>query len=406
MPWEFSFVRYNENMKRILPSILLFAALGLCSCVQPASVELEKEQTNLGFLESAEGELMLTLNSEVTMTTVCPDLRELLSSEAQEQVQHIHQLIDSHHRYTSEAGADIVNVYYLNRHIGEGPIAIDQDLFDCLEEALVMAELTEGYFNPTVGKLANLYEGKFTSFETIQENPSAELIQQALETVVPYTQLRQYVLLDASNSTVELVSYQGKDFALSLGAIGKGFALTRVGLSQDSSFLLSAGASSIRGYVAAQEDEISWNVAVHEPDSTDLLFAFELNSASVSTSGDDENYYLLADGTRVHHVLNPFTGTSENFYRNVVLVGQDAGVLDALSTALFNMSDEQEIHETIERVEEHYGMHIDYGFVTEEDGGTYLLRGNEGLRKRIIPEYMSDKLNPRMYIMEEDAEAA
>lgn len=390
-------------MKQLATSIFLSIALLLCACTP--SPTLEKLQDNLGFLESADGELVLALNTEVTMTTTRSDAREVLVDEATQHVHAMHMLIDGHHAYVQD-GQEVVNVYYLNEHFGEGPLEVDLPLLDCIEEAITMAELTRGYFNPTVGKLTALYEEKFADVGAVEENPSEASIAQALDTIVPYDTLRDYIVLDEGNSTVELKPYNGQAFTLTLGAIGKGYVLSTASFSLDSSYLLSAGASSIRGYVAAQEDEISWNVAVHEPDSTDLLFAFELNNASISTSGDDENYYLLADGTRVHHVLNPFTGTSENFYRNVVLVGQDAGVLDALSTALFNMSDEEEIRATIARVEEHYDIEIDYAFVVAEDGGTYLLRGNEGLRERIIPEYMSDKLNPRMYIMEEDAEAA
>lgn len=393
---------YNEGMKRFVEIVALcmLAVALLVACAEQELV-FEKVQDNLGFLESADGELVLALNTEVNMTTVRSDARDVLVSEATEQIHYMHKLVDAHHAY-EENNTEVVNVHYLNEHFGRGPIEVDMPLFDCIDEALTMAELTQGYFNPSIGKLAALYEDKFVEGVAVEENPTEETILQALETVVPYDKLHEHIVLDAENCTVELKPYNGKEFALTLGAIGKGYALSTVAFSLDSSYLLSAGASSIRGHLGSMEGGISWNVAVHEPDAADLLLAFELNDASVSTSGDDENYYLLEDGTRVSHILNPFTGKSENYWRNVVLVGKDAGVLDALSTALFNIEDEQLITDIVHATEDYYGFKIDYCFVQQLESEVYKLQGNEGFLARIISEYVSSKVDARMYMFEND----
>lgn len=377
--------------------------LGLVSCAQ-APLAVEKQEANLGFLETTEGELMLPLNTEVMLTTVQDSVRDAMKAEAEEQVFALHKLIDAHHAYTASNGDPVTNVFYLNQHFGEGPIEIDPALFACLEEALTMAELTEGFFNPTIGAVSDVYEGRFEQTGEVQEGPSADQLESALASVVPVEELREYIVLDEAAGTVELLPYKGQQFRLTLSAIGKGFALDQLAFSQDSSFLISAGSSSIRAHIGSMEERaaepVSWNVATYVPDATDILLAFRMDEGSVSVSGDDENYYLLEDGTRVHHILNPFTGKSENFWRNVVLVGDKAGVLDALSTALFNVEDEQRISEIVHNVEEHYGISIDFCFVQKEEPGMFQLRGNQGFFDRLIPEYVSDVVDQRMYIFE------
>ena len=391
-------------MKRLpLTLCLCMFCIGilLTSC---AAESLEKIQDNLGFLEAEDGELVLLLNTEIDLTTVRASTHDVMVEEAQEQLRSFHKLIDSHHAYTDADGQTVINMKYLNDHFGEGPVEVDDVLLGCLEEAIDMAELTQGYFNPTVGLLADVYEGRFEHVGKVQESPTPAAIEAARATVVPYAQLRDHIVIDWNAHTVDLRPYKGQAFRVSLGGIGKGYALSQLGFSHDTSYLVSAGASSMRAHVAPDEEGVSWTIGSHVPDSTDILFAFRLDDGSVSTSGDDENYYLLEDGTRVHHILNPFTGASENYWRNVVLVGDDAGVLDALSTALFNLEDEQVIKELISAVEQSYDMTIDYCFVAEEEAGTFELRGSQGFFDRLLPEYVSDKLNPRMYIMDEEGE--
>lgn len=391
-------------MKKLIRIIAVTAAcivlVGLIGCAaagqssaSSSQADIAKEQTNLGVLESADGEMVLLLNTEVVVTTTRPETRDDLVGAINEQLTASHKLLDSYRGYADETGSPVVNVMTLNEHFDEGPIQVDRALFDCLDEALTMAELTEGYFNPTVGKLVDVYEGRLEHAGEVQENPTAKAVEDALDHVVPWQELRDHVVLDAAACTVELVPYEGLEFGLSLGAIGKGFALANMELEQRGSYLVSAGTSSMRGHVDEVDDGVTWNVATHVPDGSDLLFAFRLDEGSVSTSGDDESYYLLADGTRVHHILNPFTGYSENHYRNVVLVGENAGVLDALSTALFNVGELEDVLTMIERVEQHYVTDISYCLVIE-DGDGYRLEMDDAFKECLIPEYTSGLVVP------------
>ncbi|MGB0175249.1 MAG: FAD:protein FMN transferase, partial [Acholeplasmataceae bacterium] len=53
-------------------------------------------------------------------------------------------------------------------------------------------------------------------------------------------------------------------------------------------------------------------------------------------SGNFEQYTLY-EGIRYHHIISPFTYYPVNEYYALTITGNDAGLLDALSTALYVM---------------------------------------------------------------------
>ena len=103
-------------------------------------------------------------------------------------------------------------------------------------------------------------------------------------------------------------------------------------------------------------------------------------------------YYFLEDGTRRHHILNPYSGYPENYYRMLTLIGDDAAVLDALSTALFNIEDRNQIKEIIDNIEKEYNLIIKYCFVKEIEKDKYELIMNEAFKEIIYESQMSNKV--------------
>jgi thiamine biosynthesis lipoprotein len=62
----------------------------------------------------------------------------------------------------------------------------------------------------------------------------------------------------------------------------------------------------------------------------------ELTDAAVSTSGDNERFFLK-DGVRYHHINTPRTGQPARGSRSVTIVADTSTTADALSTGVFVM---------------------------------------------------------------------
>ncbi|MEG1943265.1 MAG: FAD:protein FMN transferase, partial [Angelakisella sp.] len=86
----------------------------------------------------------------------------------------------------------------------------------------------------------------------------------------------------------------------------------------------------------------SWGIGIQDPfgdvndpaaPSADVVF---VTNESVVTSGDYQRYYV-ADGKRVHHIIDPDTLHPANYYRGLTIVNADSGLADLFSTALFCM---------------------------------------------------------------------
>ena len=144
------------------------------------------------------------------------------------------------------------------------------------------------------------------------------------------------------------VTMSGEDIKVDLGAISKGYATQKVYEYIDnlgiSNYSISSGTSSIvlgENQNRAEENFVFY-VSLANPYQTEILDkdtygTVKVKNISVTTSGNYEQY-VLYDGNRYHHIVSPFEKMPMQYYHTVTILGQDAGLLDALSTALFSMS--------------------------------------------------------------------
>lgn len=144
------------------------------------------------------------------------------------------------------------------------------------------------------------------------------------------------------------ITIEGADIKLDLGAISKGYA-TQVAYDYALSknikyFSITAGSSSIvlGENLNRPNEEGIFYVSLANPAKTEFTDkttygTVKVKNLSVTTSGNYEQYVLFG-GQRYHHIVSPFTKKPAQYYHTVTILGKDAGLLDALSTALFSMS--------------------------------------------------------------------
>ena len=196
------------------------------------------------------------------------------------------------------ANSDIAQI----AHLATGEkMRLSEPAFACLQIAKQMEQATHSAFSPTPAAL-----------KTRQSLPQWELL------------LDEHSILCVSGQ-----------LEFDLGAVGKGFALDRMGelLRQWDcpSFLLVAGGSSILAGDQPAEAP-GWSCGLGEDDSAQRFF---LTSASLSGSG------LAVKGA---HILDPRTGLPALRQNRAWVLADTAAESDALSTACMVLS-ERELEE-------------------------------------------------------------
>jgi thiamine biosynthesis lipoprotein len=215
------------------------------------------------------------------------------------------------------------------------PVEITGDMQDYLERILRLSEITDGAFDPTIGKIIRLWD---IGGENEQIPDEKEL--NALLENVGY----QKISLEDQQITLE------EDCTLDLGGVGKGIG-SEVLLEYLSAqpeitgALINLGGSSILSYLD-KPDQSSWKVGVTDPrgEEDDYLGVVELYGTEfLSTSGDYEKYFI-EDGVRYHHIFDPETGYPvQNGITSVTVVCDSGLEADALSTACFVLGVEKSL---------------------------------------------------------------
>ena len=322
------------------------------------------------------------------------------------QIENYHKLVDSSNTYLDESGNRIVNIKVINESYGtEEPITVDPVLIEVINEAKKMMKLSKGYFNMTLGSVISLYDGKFMNIDTINTDPPKEDLEEAMGCVVSVEEIDKIIEVDENNSTVTLHkkdSCNGK-VEIQLGAYTKGYIASKIDemlKSLNISYMIDLGASSILTHYGEKDTKNTWNVAIRSiyPEIPYQYVVLMDGSYSLSTSGDDQKYYFTetAEGTTVrrHHILNPSTGYSENHYRGVSVIAKNgnAGVLDVLSTVLYNVESIKERVEIVNAFEEAYDIEIGYGLVEESDDNRVILIMNEVMAKQAHKDYIGENV--------------
>ena len=221
-------------------------------------------------------------------------------------------------------GSDIANI---NENASESePVMPSKWTYSYLENVLDLARESNGAFDPTLGRVSQLWNLE-------SDNPyipsKSELTELLLET--------GWEKISLGDGEVFL-----KDgVQIDLGAVGKG-----IGCDEARKMLEEADADaavvSVGGSILTygkKPDGKPWKIGIANPPNEDgesYLGSLTINgTCSISTSGDYEKY-VIEDGVRYHHILDPKTGyPAESGLISVTIVCEKGWLSDGLSTACF-----------------------------------------------------------------------
>lgn len=215
-------------------------------------------------------------------------------------------------------------IYRINNADGE-PIEVDEETAALLDYADHCYQISSGLFDITSGVLRQVW--KFDGSNRIPTKQQVESVRQRigwnkLEWQRPWLTLPRGMEID-------------------LGGIGKEYAVDRTALlisqQTDVSFLINYGGDLFAN--KPRNNNGGWIIGVEQPDEdsrhiADSKEGFEMLHGGVATSGDARRY-LLSEGKRYSHILNPLTGWPvEGAPRSITVLGNtctEAGILATLA---------------------------------------------------------------------------
>jgi thiamine biosynthesis lipoprotein len=291
--------------RRLAPAALaVFASLAVLSCSESEAPEATR----------------LTFNAMDTFVMIelrAPDAAEL-GADAADEIARIEGLLS---RFDPESDISRINA----ATVGEA-VSVSPETIAVLQKAAEVSRLSGGAFDVTVGPLIKLWKaaGKAGRMPADEDLAAA----------------RALVSHDAIeiNAEANTVVKKIDGLSVNLGALAKGYGADRAAK------VMRAGDAEA-GFVDAGGDGFffglngsgkPWRVGIRDPRpdrKTELTDVVGISDMAVVTSGDYERFVII-DGKRLSHIIDPRTGMSADGPDSVTVIAADAITADAWATAL------------------------------------------------------------------------
>lgn len=198
-------------------------------------------------------------------------------------------------------------------------VRVSDETYSIIKHSVELSRASNGAFDITALPLIRLWDYKAANFKP----PSMQAIASA-KLRVGYDK----IILGEDN----FVGFAQAGMGIDLGGVAKGraadlcaAAMQRLGASEG---IADAG-GNMRIFGR------SFNIGVRNPRGEGVLCAVQLSDGEgIATSGDYERF-VLYNGKRYHHIINPSSGQPARGVASVTVVCQTAEEADAASTALF-----------------------------------------------------------------------
>jgi thiamine biosynthesis lipoprotein len=236
------------------------------------------------------------------------------------EIQRIEKLLTT---YAEDSETNLINA-----SAGIAPVKVSEEIILLIERALRISNVTQGAFDISYGSA----DKSLWNFDTTMTSlPSREIAKQSVR-LINY----KNIIIDKEASTVFL-KQQG--MRIGFGGIGKGYAA-----EQAKNIMRAAGVES--GVVNASGDLTTWGlmpdgnkwtIGIVHPEMASSVFSYmNVSGLSVATSGNYEKYIMI-DGVKYSHTINPKTGLPVTGIKSVTIVSTNAEVADAMATPVMIM---------------------------------------------------------------------
>ena len=226
----------------------------------------------------------------------------------------------------------------INEMAGKEPVKVSDDTFNIIKSGIEYGKLSKGHFDITIGPIVKLWgigtdHGRLPKDNEIQQEKS----------LINY----EDIVLNEKEKTVFL---KNPKMIIDLGGIAKGYAADSLNniLAEnkiESAMINLGGNLYIRGN---NPNGNQWRIGIQDPNNvedtpnaTNTVGNLLISNKSLVTSGTYERF-IIVDGKKYHHIMNPKTGYPyENDLLSVSIISDKSIDGDALSTATFALGCEE-----------------------------------------------------------------
>lgn len=229
---------------------------------------------------------------------------------------------------------DRSQVNQINKYAGVKPVVVDREVFQLIQRAIRISDLTQGGFDITYGSIDKTL---WNFDQTMSSLPDPELAKRMVH-LINY----RNILLNDKDCSVML---KNKGMRIGFGGIGKGYAADRAKkVLIDLGF--ADGVVNASGDLTAWGNQATgspWTISIANPESRVPFAQFPVCDMSVATSGDYEKFVTIA-GQRYSHTIDPRTGLPARGIKSVTVISPIAELSDALATPITVMGVKPGLH--------------------------------------------------------------
>lgn len=216
----------------------------------------------------------------------------------------------------------------INANAGKNPVAVSREVFNIIKRSIRISELTSGAFDISYGSI----DKRLWNFDITMTSLPDPATAKEMVRLINY----KNIILNEQACSVYLAE---AGMRIGFGGIGKGYAAdmakaTLIKNGVKSGIVNAAGDLTAWG---TQPDGSQWTAGIADPNANSNAFSMlRINNSAIATSGNYEKYILI-DGQRYSHTIDPKTGLPVKGIKSVTVISPVAELSDAMATPIMVM---------------------------------------------------------------------